>query len=110
MKLPEDSTIAPEKVSGYLLVKQPLGDKSAFLALAGYLPGNADQLLRDLKAQALAADAIPMGTNEFGQMYEVRCDLRGPNGKLLAIRTIWMREHLSGITKFITLIPDRRVV
>jgi len=34
--------------------------------------------------------------------------LTGPNGVALAVRTIWMTEHLSGVTKFVTLIPDKR--
>jgi len=29
-----------------------------------------------------------------------------PNGTALRIRSIWMKEHLSGVTKFITLVPD----
>jgi len=33
--------------------------------------------------------------------------LTGPNGRTLEIRTIWMKEHLSQQTKFITLIPER---
>ena len=49
-----------------------------------------------------------MQSNNFGQYYEVRGKLTGPNGALLAVRTIWMTEHLSGLTKFVTLLPDKR--
>ena len=48
MKLPSDATIAKDKLTRYLLLSQARGDKSAFLARAGYTLENADQLLRDL--------------------------------------------------------------
>lgn len=53
MKLPEDSHIAPEKLTRYLLVPQTRGDKSAYLALAGYRLDNFTTLLTDLRAQIL---------------------------------------------------------
>jgi len=107
MKLPADSLIARDKLTRYLLVSQARGDKSAFLAGAGYTLGNPDQLLQDLRLQILPLEAQSLESNQFGQYYEIRGMLTGPNGIRLAVRTIWITEHLSGITKFITLIPDR---
>jgi hypothetical protein len=100
MKLPADAIIAAEKVTGYLLVSQTRGDKSAFLARGGYTMENADQLLHDLRTQ-------PLHSTEFGQFYEIRGPLVGPNGVTLQIRSIWMKENVSGVTKFITLIPEK---
>jgi len=108
MKLPPDSIIAREKIERYLLVPQSRGDKSAFLALAGYTLDNPENLLTDLREQILPLDAAPLETKVFGQYFEIRGNLTGPNGVKLAIRTIWMTEHLSGETKFVTLIPDKR--
>ena len=107
MKLPATTIIPREKVTGYLLVPQARGDKSGFLELAGYMPENAEQLLRDLCGQLLL-DAAPTKSNKFGQYYEIRGSLTGPNGITLAVRTIWMTEDLSGVTKFVTLLPDKR--
>ena len=107
MKLPADAIIAAEKVRRYLLVRQTRGDKSAFLAGGGYTLENADQLLDDLRIQLLPVDATPLHLTEFGQFYEIRGPLSGPNGVTLQIRSIWMKENLSGITKFITLIPEK---
>ena len=107
MKLPTDAAIAMDKLTGYLLVPQARGDKSAFLAGAGYTRDNADQLLRDLRAQILPLDATVLESNKFGRYCEIRGRLTGPNGVALAVHTIWMTEHLSGITKFVTLIPDK---
>ncbi|TAJ07217.1 MAG: hypothetical protein EPO61_14740 [Nitrospirae bacterium] len=107
MKLPADALIAMDKLTRYLLVPQARGDKSAFLAGAGYARDNAEQLLRDLRSQILPLDATALGSNKFGQYYEIRGKLTGPNGVTLSVRTIWMTEHLLGITKFVTLIPGK---
>jgi len=107
MKLPGDAIIAPEKLTRYLLVRQARGDKSVFLARAGYTPENSDQLLRDLRTQLLPLDAAPLHSTEFGEFYEIRGALTGPNGVALRVRSVWMEEKLSRATKFITLIPER---
>jgi len=108
MRLPADTAIDADKLTRYLLLPQARGDKSAFLEQAGYTLENADQLLRDLRAQILPLDAVSLESNKFGQYYENHGMLTGPNGVTLAVRTIWMTEHLSGVTKFVTLIPDKR--
>jgi len=105
MRLPADATIAREKVTQYLLVRQARGDKSAFLARAGYKIDNADQLLDDLRAQLLPLDATPLHLTVFGDFCEICGTLTGPNGVTLKVRSIWMQERLSKTTKFITLIP-----
>jgi hypothetical protein len=106
VKLPADSLIARIKITHYLLVRQTKGDKSAFLASAGYDVANADQLIDDIRRQVLPWDAVPLEVTEYGQLYQISCPLAGPNGRVLGIRTIWMKEHLSGQTKLITLIPE----
>jgi len=108
MKLPASTIIARDKITRYLLVPQARGDKSAFLRAAGYTLDNADRLLDDLRSQILPLDAIPLESGKFGQYYEIRGTLSGPNGAVRAVRTIWIVEHLSGITKLVTLIPDKR--
>ena len=108
MKLPPDSLIPAQKITHYLLLPLSRGDKSAFLSRAGYTQENPQQLLNDLRAQILPLDAVAAGENKFGRYFEIRGLLRGPNGTALRIRAIWMTEHLSGSTKFVTLVPDKR--
>ena len=108
MKLPPNTVIPIEKAADYLLVPQARGDKSGFLERAGYTRENAGQLLNDLRSQLLPLEAAPGKSNKFGQFYETRGRLTGPNGIALAVRVIWMAEHLSGVTKFVTLLPDKR--
>ena len=108
MKLPANTVISKDELAGYLLVPQARGDKSAFLARAGYTMESADQLLLDLRTQIFPLEALALESNKFGQYYENRGALTGPNGMTLAVRAIWMTERLSGVTKFFTLIPDKR--
>jgi hypothetical protein len=108
MKLPADTVIPRANATDYLLIPQARGDKSAFLEQAGYTLENAELLLRDLRAQLLPLEAVPGKSNQFGIYYETRGNLTGPNGVTLAVRAIWMTEHLSRVTKFVTLLPDKR--
>ena len=107
MNLPPNAVIARQKATSYLLVPQARGDKSAFLRRAGYTLENADRLLSDLRTQILPLEATDLASNNFGQYYEICGRLAGPNGVRLAVRTIWMTERLSGLTKFVTLIPEK---
>ena len=107
MKLPSNSVIAPEKLTQYLLVPQRRSDKSGWLALAGYQVANWRILESDLRTQILVLDAKPLEQTVYGQMFEITGHLRGPNGQVLSVRTIWMTETATGITKFITLYPAR---
>lgn len=108
MKLPENTLIAREKLTLYLLVWRKRNDKSRWLAQAGYTIENWQILENDLRIQILSLDATPTGSTEYGQMYEIRGKLVGPNGKSLSVCTIWMTESATGNTKFITMYPDRR--
>src|SRR5437867_12296362 len=100
-RLPPDTTIAEDKLTRYLLLPQARGDKSTFLARAGYTRGNVDQLLRDLRTQILPLEAVAMDSNKFGRYYETRGTLTGPHGVPLAVCTIWMPEHLPAATTFV---------
>lgn len=67
MRLPLDTAIAEEKLTRYLLLPQARGDKSAFLAQAGYRQETASHLLRDLRTQLLPLEAQRLEPNAFGQ-------------------------------------------
>lgn len=107
MKLPSDALIASEKLTKYLLVRRPVGDKSEFLKQAGYTLDNWQRLERDIRQQILSKDAVSIEQTEYGELFEIQASLVGPNAVVLGLRTIWMRESRSGLTKFITLYPDR---
>ena len=108
MKLPSDALIATDKFTKYLLVKRPVGDKSEFLSQAGYTLDNWQELGQDIRQQILSQEAVPIEQTRYGEYFEIRASLRGPNGVALNVRTVWMRESSSGVAKFITLYPDKR--
>ena len=107
MKLAGNTLISHEKLIQYLLVPRKRNDKSQWLAEAGYILENWKVLERDLREQVLSIDAAPTEKTEYGQMYEIRGKLTGPNGKSLTVCTIWMTENETGNTKFITMYPDK---
>lgn len=108
MKLPSNTFISPRKLTDYLLVSRKKNDKSKWLAQIGFTLSNWQLLENALRTQILILDAKPIEKNEFGQMYEIKANLRGPNGRILAVCTIWMTEFSTGLTKFITLFPGQR--
>jgi hypothetical protein len=107
MKLPAQSAIPLAKLTRYLLVPLPRGDKSKFLAQAGYSTENTERLMTDLRAQILPLEASPVGFTKFGDFFEIRGSLRGPNDVLLRAKTTWIREHLHGNVRLVTLLPDK---
>ena len=108
MKLPHGTLITQEKLTQYLLTLRKRNDKSQWLAQAGYSLENWQVLEDDMRNQILSADATPIENTKYGEMYEIRGSLIGPNGKSLPVCTIWMTETATGSTKFITMYPDRR--
>jgi len=108
MKLPEETVIAQEKLTKYLLVVRKRNDKSNWFANAGYTLENWKVLKNDLREQILSIDATPTENTKYGQTHEIRGKLVGPNGKSLSVRTVWMTERATGETKLITMYPDKR--
>lgn len=107
MKLSDQTIIAPEKITQYLLKWQPENDKSKFLKRAGYIVESWQQLVHDIRSQVLPLEAKLLRKTRYGDMYEIRTSLVGPNGVSLKIVTVWIIECKSQRTKFITLFPGR---
>jgi hypothetical protein len=107
MKSSPHTIIAPEKLTQYLLVFRQRNDKSQWLAQAGYSLANWQSLENSLRSQILPLDALIVEETEYGQIYEIKGKLNGPNGKELSVCTIWLTEWATNNTKFITLYPDK---
>lgn len=105
MKLPPDSEIELRKLTHYLLVPLLKSDKSNWLGRGGYTLDNPQRLLADLRSQLLPLDATPSRSSKFGETLEIRGELIGPTGVPLLVRTIWLKDPLSGKIRFVTLIP-----
>jgi hypothetical protein len=107
MKLPANTVIDPRKLAQYLLRYRDEDDKSGFLALAGYTLETADRLMSDLRTQLLPLDAEFFDRTQYGPKYRIQGTLTGPNGRVLRVVSIWMKEDATGETKFVTLFPDK---
>jgi len=100
MKLLTDAQIAAEKLTRYLLVKSPVGDKSEFLKQAAYTLDNPERLEEDIRRQILILDAVSIEKTLYGELFEIRGALAGPNSRVLRVKTVWMQEFGTGVTKF----------
>jgi hypothetical protein len=75
--------------------------------MVGYRLENWQDLENDLREQILPKEATSTKDMEFGQAYEIKGNLVGPNQSSLPVCTIWMTEYATGKTKFITMYPDK---
>ena len=107
MKLQADAIITEEKITEYLLKWRPDNDKSQFLRRAGYTQANWGNLLQDIRNQTLPLEAEFLQNTAYGFLWKIRGTLKGPNGVTIRVVTIWMDEKYAGMTKFITLFPDK---
>jgi hypothetical protein len=110
MKLPADSAIARNKLTHYLLIRREEHDKSLFLSKAGYALKDAEQLELDIRRQLLPLDAEFLDRGGYGIKYIIRGKLKGPNGRVLRVVSIWMIENAGGSAKFVTLYPDKHEI
>ena len=107
IKLPENTTIKDEKITQYLLIPKKRNDKSKWLFQAGYTQKNWQIPEADLREQILSKYAKPIEKNEYGAKYKIKGHLTGPNGSVLSVVTIWLKD-VEGKTKFVTMYPDKR--
>ena len=107
MKLPPDSVISEGKLKEYLLSPRVEDDKSGFLAIAGYTSSHWRDLEVDLRNLVGENDADLTRSTAYGDMYEVRGSLVGPNGETLHVITAWIRLKVNNETRFVTLVPDK---
>src|SRR3989442_9524635 len=66
-------------------------------------------LQADIRSLAGAANAEASESSPFGEFSIVRGELRGPNGTILKVRTVWIRLAATGETRFVTLVPDEEL-
>src|SRR4051794_28913195 len=107
MRIPPDAKIPLEKVTKYLLVPREWDDKSKFLARAGFTRDNPERLLQAIRDLAAAAEAVEDRTDEYGVFFRAEGELQGPNGRDLQVVTIWLRWHMDGLVRFVTLKPRK---
>ena len=112
MKLPatERALIEPAKVRVYLLSREhPVGRfKAVFFENLGYSANAWQQLEADLRALAIAGEAILGDQTKYGQKYEVRGTLSGPSGRPASVVTAWIVRWGEDTPRFVTAFPGEK--
>jgi uncharacterized protein DUF6883 len=107
MRIPPDAMIPMEKLRAYLLTAREWDDKSKFLAQGGFSRENPHLLLAAIRELAATAEAMEDRVNEYGAFLRAEGVLTGPNGRTLAVVTIWLQSRADGRTRFVTLKPRK---
>jgi len=109
MKLPNpDRAVIPRaKIEGYLLSPAHVvgRHKEVFFRSLGYAQGEWRILERDVRGFA-NRNARLTKTTEYGQKFEVRAAITGPNGRTASIVTAWIVRRDEDFPRFFTAYPE----
>lgn len=92
-----DYLLSPTHVVGYT--------KARFFSRLGFAASRWEELRAQLLELALHADAEVAEATPFGQKYQVRGIIRGPNGRVAGILTIWIIREGEHRPRLVTAIP-----
>jgi hypothetical protein len=103
---PDRAVVDVAKVRDYLLsTEHPVGRfKAAVFAAAGYRRDDWPALQADLLRTA-GVEAVLQAQTPFGQKYEVSAILRGPAGRELAVKVIWLVRRGEEFPRLVTAYP-----
>lgn len=104
---PERAVVPQAKIEGYLLSPAHLvgRHKAVFFGSLGYAQEEWRILERDIRGFA-SRDALPTRTTRYGQKYEVRGAITGPNGRVASIVTAWIVRAREDFPRFLTAYPE----
>jgi hypothetical protein len=106
----EWSLIEPAKVRDYLLSREhPIGRfKAVFFESLGYSADAWQRLEADLRALAVAGEAVLGDRAKYGQKYQVRGTLSGPSGRSVSLVTVWIVRWGERAPRFVTAFPGEK--
>ena len=101
------AVIDPAKLRGYLLSgTHPVGRfKARFFARLGYSTDNWQRLDEDLRRQHLSTPVHRVEVTRYGQKYEIRAILKGPNGRSAQVVSVWFVPAGFDTPRFVTAYP-----
>lgn len=111
MQLPEyeNAILKKEKFTEYTLNPNKDPNKArAFKEALGYDLSNYQDLIESIRKELPKCEAVLKGDVGFGQRYEVRMRLKGPNGKTANVLTAWIKDKKNGELRLITVYVDKR--
>jgi hypothetical protein len=107
----DDVDIDPAKVRDYLLSPaHPVGlSKARVFGRLGFVREDWLDLRHHLASLARTGEASLVAANTFGQKYIVVGIIQGPNGRRMAVTTVWIISRGTARPRFVTAYPgDRR--
>lgn len=109
MQLPQadQAIVPPEKIRDYLLApSHPVGRfKARFFASLGYSVDEWERLAADLKRLAVDGEVGEGEASPYGQKFEVRGKITGPEGRSADLVSVWIVIVGAHAPKFITAFP-----
>ena len=109
MPLPNASSavIDRAKLQKYLLsLEHPVGRfKARFFATLGFSAERWAEFETAIREQHLRQDAQVVETGQYGQAYQIRGILTGPNGKSAVVISAWFVRAGESSPRFVTAYP-----
>jgi hypothetical protein len=101
----ERAIIDPAKLQDYVLSHaHPIGRfKAVLFRQMGYTERNWEQFAGDIRIQHLALDAELGEKTKYGQKYIITGDIRGPSGKVMKLKSIWIILKGEDLPRLITI-------
>lgn len=95
------------KLKDYVLSNtHPIGRfKATLFQQMGYVPENWGQFAEDIRTQHLALDAELGEKTKYGQKYIITGNFKGPSGKAMKLKSIWIILAGEELPRFITIYP-----
>jgi len=107
---PDRAVVDPAKLRDYLLsYEHPVGRfKAVVFATIGYRREAWQLFQADLLAIALLDGARIAATNQYGRLFRLQAMLRGPNGRVLSVVSIWLVRAGEDFPRLVTVYPGGR--
>ena len=99
--------IDPAKLKDYLLNPDHIDgrSKAKLLISLGFNVDYISKLHDSILLHAAENDFDQLVHTKFGEKYLVEGNMTTPNGKILEIRSVWIKERQEEIIKFVILYP-----
>jgi len=72
----------------------------------GYGQENWEQLAKDIITQHLTLNAELGEKTKYGQKYMIAGDIKGPSGRVIRLKSIWIILTGEDFARFITIYPE----
>lgn len=110
MKLPNNNSsfIEEDKITKYLLnLTHEIGKyKADFFYRFGFSLDNIEEFKEALKKHSVEREINNTRENQYGVLYELRCEIITPDQRNPCIVTVWLIENESDAPKLITSYPN----